>query len=64
MKWEYRTIKYNKKISFWNAKIDYTGFDKKLNTLGVQGWELVSSTTLQGWGASSEIIASFKREVR
>jgi len=64
MKWEHRTIRYNKKISFWDPRIDYAGFDKKTNVLGAQGWQLVSSYALHRWGSITEVVATFKREIR
>ena len=61
-KWEYKTIKVKTK-GFAGGILELEEFEEKLNRLGQEGWELVSSfTTSQGSGSSREVIAIFKRE--
>ena len=60
-KWEYKTIKVELK-GFLGGILDIPDFTAKLNQLGEQGWELVSTfDTNLGNGASREAIAVFKR---
>ncbi|GGY64903.1 hypothetical protein GCM10011613_05890 [Cellvibrio zantedeschiae] len=40
MRWEYKTIEVKRK--FMTGGIDVDAFEEQLNTLGLQGWELVS----------------------
>lgn len=60
-KWEYQTIKFN--VFGWlGPKVDPSRLDSTLNTLGASGWELVSVFDVNvGEGATSSIIAIFKR---
>lgn len=41
MKWEYTTVMFSAKGFLLGGKIDGKAFTKKLNELGVQGWEMV-----------------------
>lgn len=60
-KWEYKTIKLETK-GFLGGILELDEFEYKLNNLGQQGWELVSSfTTNQGQGYTREVIGIFKR---
>lgn len=60
-RWEYKTIKI-KMTGFAGGILDIEEFDYELNTLGTQGWELVSAfTTTQSQGAGRDAIAVFKR---
>ncbi len=61
-KWEYKSIKIETK-GFWSKKLDVNEFDELLNSLGTEGWELVSCfDTSQYQGESKEVIAVFKRK--
>lgn len=61
-KWEYKSIKIETK-GFWSKKLDVNEFDELLNSLGNEGWELVSCfDTSQYQGESKEVIAVFKRK--
>ncbi len=61
-RWEYKTVKVSAKGWFLGGKLDEVQFDKLLNELGAEGWELVAIlTTTQAYGASREIAAVFKR---
>ena len=62
MKWEYQTIKINAK-GFLGGKFDEQQFDSMMNDMGAQGWELVSVfDTNQGYGATRDVVAVFKRQ--
>lgn len=61
MKWEYKTIKISAK-GLLGGKFDETEFDRMMNELGAQGWELVAVfDTNQGHGATRDVVAVFKR---
>jgi hypothetical protein len=52
--WEYKTIKFFTKGFFTGGKLD--------NTMGSQGWDLISCfDTSQHQGSSKEVICVFKR---
>ena len=60
--WEYKTIKVEAKGFFLGGVLDVSAFDGKLNELGRDGWELVSSfDTNMYQGSSREVVAVFKR---
>lgn len=62
-KWEYKSIKFETK-GFMGGILEINDFDNKLNELGQQGWELVSTiTTNQGQGYTREVIGTFKRKI-
>lgn len=62
-KWEYRTVKMNAK-GFLGGVLDTNEFDRLLNQLGQQGWNLVSTfDTNMVEGTSREFVAVFKREL-
>ena len=61
-KWEYKSIKIETR-GFWTKKLDVNEFDEHLNSLGSDGWELVSCfDTSQYQGESRDVIAVFKRK--
>jgi hypothetical protein len=61
MKWEYKTVKVDTK-GFAGGKFDENTFERLLNELGQQGWELVNTfDTNQNYGASRHVIAILKR---
>ena len=61
MKWEYKTIKIESK-GFSGGLFDQDTFERMMNELGQQGWELVNVfDTNQAYGASRYIIGIFKR---
>jgi hypothetical protein len=63
MKWEYKTIKMATHTTFAGGKLDEAAFDKMLNDLGGQGWELVAVFPLsQTIGETRDVVAAFKRE--
>ena len=63
MKWEYTTIQLAAH-GFLGGKIDVKKFERMLNKLGKDGWELVNAfDTNQGYGATRDVIAVFKRPV-
>ena len=62
-KFEYHTFIYDT-AGFMGGKVDANDFQDRLNMLGSQGWELVSSvTTNQGQGFTRSIVSVFKRKV-
>jgi len=59
--WEYRTIRIATG-GFLGGKVEVDEFDRSLNELGREGWELVAAfDTSQGFGQSSDVVAVFKR---
>ena len=59
--WEYKTIKLST-TGFLGGVLDMQAFDRMLNDLGDDGWELVSSfDTNQSGGVTRDVIAIFKR---
>jgi hypothetical protein len=56
MRWEYKVIKFSKR-SFFSGTIDPEAFETELNSLGREGWELVSVTQNQ----MAIAVAVFKR---
>lgn len=62
-KWEYKSIK-TKTEGFLGGKLDLNEFEFSLNTLGEQGWELVTTfSTTQGEGSTREVISVLKRKL-
>ena len=62
MKWEYKTLNYDKR-SFLSGKIDRVELNEKFNRLGRDGWEMVNITNSHGWGATGGVLAVFKRQL-
>ena len=61
MKWEYKTIKIAT-TGFSGGKLDESAFTAYMNELGDQEWELVTAfNTNQGYGATRDVVAVFKR---
>ncbi|MDX9872894.1 MAG: DUF4177 domain-containing protein [Clostridia bacterium] len=59
--WEYRVIKYDTE-GFLGGKIETSTFERELNDLGGQGWELVSCfDTSMSYGQTRHVVAVFKR---
>lgn len=62
MKWEYKTIKL-RATGFMGGKLDEVEFDRMINELGMQGWELTTAfATNAGQGWTREVVAIFKRQ--
>lgn len=62
MHWEYKTIKLAAG-GFLGGKLDEEAFDRMLNDLGRNGWELVAAfDTNQSSGQSRDVVAIFKRQ--
>jgi hypothetical protein len=60
-KWEYKTIKLET-TGMMGGILDTTAFDRTLNQLGSEGWELVAAfDTNLSYGATREAVAVFKR---
>jgi hypothetical protein len=61
-KWEYRSVRLD--IGGWiGPKLDLSELDATLNSVGAEGWELVSAVDLsQSDGRSAAIVALFKRQ--
>lgn len=63
-RWEYKSLKVATK-GFAGGILELEIFEKELNNLGSQGWELVSCfDTNQAQGASREVVAVFKRKIQ
>ena len=61
-KWEYRVIEFDSH-GMMGGLVDCEKIELKLNELGKDGWELVSSyPTQQGYGSSRKLIYTLKRE--
>lgn len=61
-KWEYTSFKVEAK-GFVGGILELEDFNHRLNSLGEQGWELVSClTTNAGQGYTREVVAVFKRK--
>ena len=61
-KYEYKVFTYDTKGVF-GGKIDSRELENKLNQLGNQGWEMVSSTSSnQSYGSSRSLVFIFKRK--
>jgi hypothetical protein len=66
-KWEYRTLKIPTKIPLLaDTDFDAEQFDRVLNDMGADGWELVSVTSLQTQrsGSARFVLATLKRPKR
>lgn len=64
VRYEYYTYVYNTE-GFMGGKVDIGQFDREINRLGNDGWELVSSvTTNQGQGYTRSIVNIFKRPIQ
>ena len=62
MKWEYKTIKL-RATGFMGGKLDEVEFDRMINELGMQGWELTTAfDTNEGYGKTRDVVAIFKRQ--
>jgi hypothetical protein len=61
MKWEYKTIKL-RATGLLGGKFDETEFDRLINGLGSEGWELTAAfDTNEGYGNTRDVVAIFKR---
>ena len=62
-KFEYRTMIYDPKGA-WGGEVDRE-LEERLNALGSQGWELVSSVaTAHAFGSTKSIVSIFKRKLK
>jgi Domain of unknown function (DUF4177) len=62
-KFEYKTIKTEHE-GFWNPKLNFESIEAKLNSLGSEGWELVSCIeSNMHQGLSNEVYFFMKREI-
>ncbi len=58
---EYKTLFTDAK-GFLGGKVDEEAFQRELNDLGAQGWELVSTVSAnQSYGSTRWLISVFKR---
>jgi Domain of unknown function (DUF4177) len=65
MKWEYRTEMFAASGWLKGGKLDAEPFNDKLNSLGEDGWELVSVfETNMSQGVTRDVFAVLKRLVR
>lgn len=63
MKWEYKTIKL-RATGFLGGKFDEAQFDRTINDLGAQGWELTAAfDTNEAYGNTRDVVAIFKRQL-
>ena len=59
MSFEYQTVKV-RVAEFVEAKVDEHNLDARLNALGQQGWDLVTSFKA-GWLGQRHLVLLFKR---
>lgn len=61
-KFEYKAVIYDTK-GFWGGNVNESQLENQLNSLGNEGWEMVSCTsTNQSYGSSKSIVCIFKRK--
>ncbi len=61
-KFEYKIVTFETK-GFFGGNVDTYQMENKLNELGRDGWEMVSSTTTnQSYGSSKYFVCIFKRK--
>lgn len=61
MKWDYKALG-TKTTGFLGGKLDLEAFEKSLNELGREGWELVAAfDTNAAQGQSREVVVLFKK---
>lgn len=62
-KFEYKTLFTDAKGLF-GGRVDEYSFQRELNELGAQGWELVNTVpSAQSYGSTRWIISIFKRKI-
>ena len=65
-RFEYHILKFDLRGGFfsWGGKVDAVSMDVRLNQLGAEGWELVSSfDTSYAKGSSRDLVLVLKREL-
>lgn len=63
-KFEYKTLLTDAKGAL-GGKVDQGAFQRELNELGMQGWELVSTVgAAQSYGSTRWVISIFKRKLQ
>lgn len=61
--WIYKVVEFDPKKSFMGGKVDSQHMETRLNELGRQGWEVISSfTTNEGYGNTKKIVYTLKKE--
>jgi hypothetical protein len=61
---EYKVMKFKPKSSFFGGSFDNDEINKKINILGQQGWELITSENIaEVFGSTKEILMTFKRSL-
>jgi hypothetical protein len=62
MRWEYKTVKMATS-GLLGGKLNTEEFDRTLNELGRDGWDLISAfDTNQGSGQTRDVVAVLKRQ--
>lgn len=60
-RFEYKTI-LTDVSGFLGGKVDRDAFERQLNAMGAEGWELVSTVaTTQSYGSTRVLVSVFKR---
>jgi hypothetical protein len=59
--WEYKTVCFSLVETWTGVKFDSDAFDATLNRFDSEGWELLSSYTIDVAGTTTQIVAIFKR---
>lgn len=62
--WSYKVIEFDPQKGFnLGGKVDIQEIEDRLNLLGKQGWEVVSSfTTNEGYGTTKKIVYTLRKE--
>jgi hypothetical protein len=64
MQWEYTTVTQLPSSSFIGGRLDTEEFERQLNELGREGWEVVSAFGLnQSGGLTRQAVVLLKRAV-
>ena len=59
---EYKTMLYEPKVSFFSSSVDRSELDNMLNWMGAKSWELVSAVSQnEDFGDTKYIVCIFKR---
>lgn len=60
---EYQTVRFKIRHLLRGALIDHEAVNLKLNELGAQGWELISSSENHNSGTLKELVLILKRPI-
>jgi len=64
MKWEYQTIRLDRKTGFFTSSLSTEWIDLRLKASGLLGWELVSFSVTSWFGNEISALAILKRPIK